>query len=82
MAKRDIVVVGASAGGTEALTELVRALPAEFPAAIFVVVHFPASASSVLPRILSRAGSLPATHPTTATLSRPAASTSPGQTGT
>jgi two-component system, chemotaxis family, protein-glutamate methylesterase/glutaminase len=63
MAKRDIVVVGASAGGTEALTELVRALPAEFPAAIFVVVHFPASASSVLPRILSRAGSLPATHP-------------------
>jgi two-component system, chemotaxis family, protein-glutamate methylesterase/glutaminase len=63
MTKRDIVVVGASAGGTEALTELARALPAEFPAAIFVVVHFPASASSVLPRILSRAGSLPATHP-------------------
>jgi len=63
MANRDIVVVGASAGGTEALTELVRALPADFPAAIFVVVHFPASASSVLPRILSRAGSLLATHP-------------------
>ena len=63
MAKRDIVVIGASAGGTEALTELVRELPAEFPAAIFVVVHFPASASSVLPRILSRAGSLPAVHP-------------------
>jgi len=63
MAKRDIVVVGASAGGTEALTELVHGLPAGFPAAIFVVVHFPASASSVLPLILSRAGSLPATHP-------------------
>ena len=63
MAKRDIVVIGASAGGTEALTELVRGLPADFPAAIFVVVHFPASASSVLPRILSRAGSLPAVHP-------------------
>jgi two-component system chemotaxis response regulator CheB len=55
-------VVGASAGGTEALTELVQGLPADFPAAIFVVVHFPASASSVLPRILSRAGPLPATH--------------------
>jgi two-component system chemotaxis response regulator CheB len=62
MANRDIVVVGASAGGTEALTELVRGLPHDFPAAIFVVVHFPASASSVLPRILSRAGSLPAIH--------------------
>jgi len=63
MVKRDIVVVGASAGGTEALTQLVQALPAGFPAAIFVVVHFPGSASSVLPRILSRAGPLPATHP-------------------
>ena len=62
MANRDIVVVGASAGGTEALTELVAGLPHDFPAAIFVVVHFPASAASVLPRILSRAGSLPAIH--------------------
>ena len=63
MAKRDIVVIGASAGGTEVLTELVRGLPADFRAAIFVVVHFPASASSVLPRILRRSGPLPAVHP-------------------
>jgi two-component system, chemotaxis family, protein-glutamate methylesterase/glutaminase len=62
MAKRDIVVVGGSAGGTEALSELVRGLPHDFPAAIFVVIHFPASAHSVLPRILTRAGSLPAVH--------------------
>lgn len=60
MAGRDIVVVGASAGGTEAVTELVRGLPADFPAPLFVVIHFPASASSMLPRILTRAGRLPA----------------------
>jgi two-component system chemotaxis response regulator CheB len=60
---REIVVIGASAGGVEALKEVVAALPADFPAAILVVVHFPAYSTSTLPAILSRAGSLPATHP-------------------
>jgi two-component system, chemotaxis family, protein-glutamate methylesterase/glutaminase len=41
----------------------VRCLPADFHAAIFVVVHFPGSVTSALPRILTRAGVLPATHP-------------------
>jgi two-component system chemotaxis response regulator CheB len=54
------VVIGASAGGIEALTSLVKRLPAEFPAALFVVVHLPSSAPSVLPRILGKAGRLPA----------------------
>ena len=62
MAHRDIVVVGGSAGATEALAEVVRGRPVEFPAAVFVVVHFPASSGGVLPKILSRAGSLPAIH--------------------
>ena len=62
MPKRDIIVVGASAGGTEVLADLVHELPPDLPAAVFVVIHFPAFANSLLPRILNRAGTLPAIH--------------------
>jgi two-component system chemotaxis response regulator CheB len=63
MAKKDIVVIGASAGGIEALSEVVSRLPANLPASIFVVVHIPEGAISVLPKIISRRGKLPAVHP-------------------
>lgn len=55
----DIVALGASAGGIEALTTLVCNLPPSLPAALFVVVHIPAEAPSVLAEILNRAGPLP-----------------------
>jgi two-component system chemotaxis response regulator CheB len=54
----DIVVIGASAGGVEALTKLIGRLPPEFPAAIFVVLHVMASGRSMLPAILARSGEL------------------------
>jgi two-component system chemotaxis response regulator CheB len=62
MAGHDIIVIGASAGGVEVLTQLVRKLPPSLPASLFVVCHFPPGGRSVLPEILSRAGPLLATH--------------------
>jgi two-component system chemotaxis response regulator CheB len=58
-ATRDIVVIGASAGGLAVLCELVRGLPRRFPAAVFVAVHTSADNPGVLPQILARFGPLP-----------------------
>jgi len=42
MATRDIIVIGASAGGVQALTNLVADLPADLSGAVFIVLHIPA----------------------------------------
>src|SRR5262245_11935379 len=59
MAKHDIIVIGASAGGVESLTELVSELPKDFPASIFIVQHLSPHRESALPNILQRVSKLP-----------------------
>lgn len=56
----EIVVVGASEGGVQALSEFVAGLPPDLPAAVFVTMHGRADFESRLAEILSRRGPLPA----------------------
>ncbi|WP_247233419.1 chemotaxis protein CheB [Telluribacter sp. SYSU D00476] len=63
MVRRDIVVIGASAGGVTALRYLVKGLPEDFPGSIFIVLHIPSYTESQLPGILTSAGLLNAVHP-------------------
>ena len=63
MAKRDIIVIGASAGGVSALEVLVKTLPKDFSGSVFIVMHIPAFSPSRLSDILNRAGSLPVEQP-------------------
>jgi two-component system chemotaxis response regulator CheB len=55
-----VIVIGASAGGVEALQTLARGLPTDLDAAVFVVLHIPPFSRSRLPEILNRIGRLPA----------------------
>jgi len=61
MQNRDIIVLGASVGGVEALSNLVAQFPEDLPAAVFVVQHITPTAPGQLAQVLDRAGLLPAT---------------------
>lgn len=70
--RRNVIVIGASAGGVEALQSLVAGLPADLPATVVVVLHIPSYGGSVLPAILTRSGPLRARHPVPGDALRPA----------
>jgi two-component system chemotaxis response regulator CheB len=62
MIGRNIVVIGASAGGVDALSRIVEDLPADLNASVFIVLHIGA-AHSRLPEILARKSRLPVSQP-------------------
>ena len=62
MATHDIVLIGASAGGVQAISSLIAELPRDLRAAVLVVLHL-SRGRSVFPEILTRLGTLPAAHP-------------------
>jgi hypothetical protein len=63
LSEHDIIVIGASADGVEALMTLVHGLPAHFLASVFLVLHIPAHKPSALQTLLCQAGPLRAFHP-------------------
>jgi two-component system chemotaxis response regulator CheB len=54
MATRNIIVIGASAGGVGPLKAIISALPANLQASVLIVWHMAASAHGVLPDMLNR----------------------------
>ena len=62
MNARDIIVIGASARGLDALRKIISQLPYDLRATVFIVRHTSASTESLLPEILERAGYLKASH--------------------
>lgn len=62
MQRKDIIVIGTSAGGISALKELVSGLPRDLKAAVFVVLHVAPYSLGILPEILEREGPLPASN--------------------
>lgn len=67
---RNLVVIGASAGGIEAIERVVSGLSGDFPAAVCVTVHTSADTGSALDPILARRGALSARMATETTALR------------
>jgi two-component system chemotaxis response regulator CheB len=60
MSFEHLVVIGASAGGIDAVKAIVSRVDGDFPAPICAVLHVSPSSPNLLPAIVSRAGAVPA----------------------
>ena len=62
MEKRNIIVIGASAGGFEAIQQLIAQLPPDLDAALFIVWHMAPTVRGIMPQVLSKLTSIPVAH--------------------
>jgi two-component system, chemotaxis family, protein-glutamate methylesterase/glutaminase len=58
MEKRDIIVIGGSAGSGAVLRRLAADLPGDFPASVFITAHVPSQAPPHLPSLLRDASGM------------------------
>ena len=58
MSGHELIVLGGSAGGIEALSQIIAALPADLPATVCAVIHVPADGPALLVEVLTRAGQM------------------------
>lgn len=63
MIARNIIAIGASAGGFEAIQKVVSGFPPNLNAAVFITQHLFERSEGILPEILNRISLLPAMHP-------------------
>lgn len=61
-ARRDLIVIGGSAGSLDTMRAIARAFPADFPGTVCIVAHV-GQTRSILPELLRRAGPLTCSHP-------------------
>jgi two-component system chemotaxis response regulator CheB len=59
MSNRDVIVIGGSLGAIAPLKTILAGLPADLPAAVFIVLHIPARAIGTLSTVASAASALP-----------------------
>jgi len=59
--RRDVVIIGASVGGSTPILEITRRLPADFPAAVLIVRHV-GTQESVLPELINLKSAMKASH--------------------